>query len=326
MATLRELRGRIKSVNSTKKITKAQELIATSKITKAQARVDASQPYADEITRVIQRLASASSLDHPMLDVEAEAKRAAILVITSDRGMCGGYNHNVLKKTAELRKRLEGEGKDVVLYVAGSKGVTFYSFRGEDVAGSWTGFSQDPVYSATHDLRRHLIEGFTAGDDGSVDGRDGVNTPEGNTVPGFGELHVVYTKFESMLTQTPRAIRMLPIATQVDDEPLHIGDDMLSDGGDPVSAEVDFEPDPDSLLKALLPQYVSRSIFALMLEAAASESAARRTAMSAATDNATALVNDLSRVANQLRQAKITQEISEIVGGVNALADSGESD
>ncbi|MCJ7859342.1 F0F1 ATP synthase subunit gamma [Corynebacterium kalidii] len=326
MATLRELRGRIKSVNSTKKITKAQELIATSKITKAQARVDASQPYADEITRVIQRLASASSLDHPMLDMEADAKRAAILVITSDRGMCGGYNHNVLKKTAELRKRLEDEGKDVVLYVAGSKGVTFYSFRGEDVAGSWTGFSQDPVYASTHDLRRHLIDGFTAGDEGTAKWRDGLTAPENTEVPGFSELHVVYTKFESMLTQTPRAIRMLPIATQLDDEPLRVGEDMLSDGSESVSAEVDFEPDPDTLLEALLPQYVSRSIFALMLEAAASESAARRTAMSAATDNATALVNDLSRVANQLRQAKITQEISEIVGGVNALADSGESD
>lgn len=326
MATLRELRGRIKSVNSTKKITKAQELIATSKITKAQARVDASQPYADEITRVIQRLASASSLDHPMLDMEADAKRAAILVITSDRGMCGGYNHNVLKKTAELRKRLEDEGKDVVLYVAGSKGVTFYSFRGEDVAGSWTGFSQDPVYASTHDLRRHLIDGFAAGDEGTAKWRDGLTAPENTEVPGFSELHVVYTKFESMLTQTPRAIRMLPIATQLDDEPLRVGEDMLSDGSESVSAEVDFEPDPDTLLEALLPQYVSRSIFALMLEAAASESAARRTAMSAATDNATALVNDLSRVANQLRQAKITQEISEIVGGVNALADSGESD
>ncbi|MEJ6548084.1 F0F1 ATP synthase subunit gamma [Corynebacterium sp. USCH3] len=326
MATLRELRSRIKSVNSTKKITQARELIATSKISKARANVEASQPYADEITRVIQRLASASSLDHPMLDTEKVAERAAILVITSDGGMCGGYNANVIKKTAELRKRLEDEGKEIVLYVAGRKGLDYYSFRGVDVAGAWNGFSQDPEYALTHDLRRHLIDGFTVGPEGVTPPRDGLSSPEGEGLPGFDELHVVYNKFVSMLTQTPQAVRMLPIATQVDDEPLHIGDDMLSDSGDPVSAEVDFEPDPDSLLKALLPQYVSRSIFALMLEAAASESAARRAAMSAATDNATALVNDLSRVANQLRQAKITQEISEIVGGVNALADSGESD
>ncbi|HIW91952.1 MAG TPA: F0F1 ATP synthase subunit gamma [Candidatus Corynebacterium avicola] len=326
MATLRELKDRIKSVNSTKKITKAQELIATSKITKAQARVEASQPYADEINRVVRRLASASSVEHRMLDTEAEARRAAILVVTSDRGMCGGYNHNVLKKTAELRKRLEDEGKEVVLYVAGSKGLTYYNFRGEDVAGSWTGFSQDPEYSLTHQLRRHLIDGFNAGDEGTAQWREGLTAPEGQEVPGFGELHVVYTKFVSMLTQEPQAFRMLPIEVQVDDAPIHTGEDLLSNAAEPATAEVDFEPDADHLLFELLPQYVSRSIFALMLEAAASESAARRTAMSAATDNATALVNDLSRVANQLRQAKITQEISEIVGGVDALADSGESD
>ncbi len=326
MATLRELKDRIKSVNSTKKITKAQELIATSKITKAQARVTASQPYADEISRVVQRLAAASSIEHRMLDTEAEAQRAAILVITSDRGMCGGYNHNVLKKTAELRKRLEGEGKEVILYVAGSKGLTYYNFRGEDIAGSWTGFSQDPVYGLTHQLRRHLIDGFNAGDEGTAQWREGLTAPEGQEVPGFGELHVVYTKFVSMLSQEPQAFRMLPIEVEVDDEPINTGEDLLSNAAEPATAEIDFEPDPDYLLAELLPQYVSRSIFALMLEAAASESAARRTAMSAATDNATELANDLSRVANQARQAQITQEISEIVGGVNAQADSGESD
>lgn len=325
MATLRELRDRIKSVNSTKKITKAQELIATSKITKAQARVTASQPYADEITRVIQRLASASSLDHPMLDTEAKARRAAILVITSDRGMCGGYNHNVLKTTVELRRKLQEEGKEVVLYIAGSKGVDYFNFRDDPLAGSWTGFSQDPVFAATADLRQHLIDGFTTGPDAVTAPRVGLNAPEGKGVVGFDELHVVYTRFQSMLTQTPQAFRMLPIETRVEGE-VTSGDDLLSNAPQSVTADFDFEPDPDTLLAALLPQYVSRSIFALMLESAASESAARRTAMSAATDNATALVNDLSRVANQLRQAKITQEISEIVGGVDALSDSGESD
>jgi F-type H+-transporting ATPase subunit gamma len=324
MATLRELKDRIKSVNSTKKITKAQELIATSKITKAQARVSAAQPYADEITKVVQRLASASSLDHPMLDVNAETRRAAILVITSDRGMCGGYNHNVLKTTVELRKKLQNEGKDVVLYVAGSKGVDYFSFRSEPLAGAWTGFSQDPDYALSHDLRHHLIDGFTAGLDGTTPPREGLSAPEGQGLPGFDELHVVYTRFQSMLTQTPQAIRMLPIEPRVEDD-FATGEDMLSDASS-VVADFDFEPDPDTLLAQLLPQYVSRAIFALLLESAASESAARRTAMSAATDNASALVNDLSRVANQMRQAKITQEISEIVGGVDALADSGESD
>lgn len=326
MANLRELRTRIKSVNSTKKITKAQELIATSRITKAQARVAESQPYADEITQVIQRLASVSTLQHKMLQEQEDAQRAAILVISSDRGMCGGYNNNVFKKTAELRKLLEEQGKEVVLYVSGSKGVTYYNFREEPLGGSWSGYSQDPDYAAISDLRHHLIEGFLAGSEGSTEWREGVAGSEGDSIQGFDEVHMVYTEFESMLTQKAHATRLLPIETVVEEEKIESGDDLVSDKVDHVGAEYDFEPDPDKLLEALLPQYVSRGIFAAMLEAAASESAARRTAMSAATDNATDLVKQLSRVANQARQAQITQEITEIVGGASALGDSGESD
>lgn len=325
MANLRELRSRIKSVNSTKKITKAQELIATSRITKAQARVDASQPYAHEITKVIERLASASSLDHKMIREPKDPKRAAILVVSSDRGMCGGYNNNVFKTTAELRKLLEDEGKEVVLYILGNKGVTYYNFRNENISGAWTGHSQDPVYAETANLRNHLIGGFLAGSEGTVDVVDGVNA-EGDQVPGFDEVHIVYTEFHSMLSQVPKAHRLLPIKTVVEEEKMDLGSDMVSDSADQVSAEVDFEPDADTLLANLLPQYVSRGIFAALLEAAASESAARRTAMSAATDNASELVENLSRIANQARQAQITQEITEIVGGASALGDSGESD
>lgn len=326
MANLRELRTRIKSVNSTKKITKAQELIATSRITKAQSRVEAAQPYADEITHVIQRLASASSLDNKMLQEPENAQRAAILVVSSDRGMCGGYNNNVFKRTAELRKKLQNEGKEVVLYIAGSKGITYYNFRSDDFAGSWSGFSQDPDYEATSDLRHHLIEGFLAGPEGTTEWREGLTADKGTGIKGFDEVHMVYTQFESMLTQNATAVRLLPIETVVETEKMNLGDDLVSDKADAVSAEVEFEPDPDALLDALLPQYVSRGIFAAMLDAAASESAARRTAMSAATDNANDLVKQLSRVANQARQAQITQEITEIVGGASALADSGESD
>lgn len=325
MANLRELRTRIKSVNSTKKITKAQELIATSRITKAQLRVAASQPYASEITKVIERLASASSLDHKILKEPVDAKRAAILVVSSDRGMCGGYNNNVFKTTAELRKLLESEGKEVVLYVTGSKGLGYYSFRNESIGGSWTGFSQDPVYLETENLRKHLIDGFLAGSEGTVDAVDGVNA-ESDQVQGFDEVHMVYTEFHSMLSQTPKAHRLLPIKTVVEEEKLDMGTDLVSDSEKEITSEVEFEPDADTLLAALLPQYVSRGIFAAMLEAAASESAARRTAMSAATDNASELVENLSRIANQARQAQITQEITEIVGGASALGDSGESD
>ncbi|MEJ5919494.1 MULTISPECIES: F0F1 ATP synthase subunit gamma [unclassified Corynebacterium] len=325
MANLRELRARIKSVNSTKKITKAQELIATSRITKAQRRVADSQPYADEIERVIARLASASSLDHPMLNEREGHQRSAVLVVTSDRGMCGGYNHNVLKKAAELRANLEEKGHEVVTYVTGRKGIDYYDFREMPLAGTWEGFSQDPDYALTHDVRRHLIDGFNASSEGEAKYREGLRVAEGEGIQGFDQVHVVYTEFVSMLKQIPRAHKMLPIQPVYEDEELDLSGDMLSNTGELV-ADYEFEPDADTLLAELLPQYVSKSLFAVMLEAAASESAARRNAMKSATDNATELVKDLSRVANQARQAQITQEITEIVGGAGALDDSGESD
>ena len=325
MATIRELRDRIRSVNSTKKITKAQELIATSRITKAQGRVAAAAPYAEEIQRVLERLASASSLDHPMLRERECGKRAAVLVVTSDRGMAGGYNHNVLKKAAELEKLLAESGYEVVRYVTGKKGVDYYKFRAEDVAGAWTGFSQDPDWAATHNVRRHLIDGFTASSEGEAAWREGLNLPEGQDIQGFVQVHVVYTEFISMLTQNPVVHQLLPVEPVIEDEIFEKGEDLLSSSGE-VEPDYEFEPDADTLLEALLPQYVSRRLFSIFLEAAAAESASRRNAMKSATDNATELVKDLSRVANQARQAQITQEITEIVGGAGALADSGESD
>lgn len=329
MANLRELRDRIRSVNSTKKITKAQELIATSRITKAQARVEASLPYANEMTVVMKKLAAASQLDHPMLRAREGGNVAAVLVVTSDRGMCGGYNNNVFKKAAELEALLRKQGYEVVRYVTGNKGVGFYSFREADVAGSWTGFSQDPTWEATHDVRRHLIDGFVASSKGKTKARKGLhNDGEEQGVRGFDQVHVVYTEFESMLTQTPRAQQLLPVEPVIEEEEIHLGESATTDpeveGG--VAPDYDFEPDADTLLSALLPQYVSRILFAMFLEASASESAARRTAMKSATDNASELVKDLSRVANQARQAQITQEITEIVGGAGALAESAESD
>ena len=309
MANLRELRDRIRSVNSTKKITKAQELIATSRITKAQARVEASQPYAAEMTSMMNKLAAASTLEHDMLREREDGNVAAILVVTSDRGMCGGYNNNVFKKASQLQALLESKGYEVV--------------------GSWGGFSQDPTWEATHDVRRHLIDGFIAGSNGTTKGRDGLHAQgEGAGVRGFDQVHVVYTEFESMLTQTARAQQLLPVQPVIQDEEYHLGESALTDSesADDVAAGFEFEPDADTLMEALLPQYVSRILFAMFLEASASESAARRTAMKSATDNATEMVEDLSRVANQARQAQITQEISEIVGGAGALSDSAESD
>lgn len=324
MATLRETRDRIRSVNSTKKITKAQELIATSQITRARQRVEAAQPYAEELNDVMSRLAAAASLDHPMLGSRETERVAAILVVTSDRGQCGGYNHNVLKTADELEVHLREQGLEVVRYVTGKKGVANYDFRELEVEGSWTGFSEKPSWDITHDVRHHVVGGFEASSEGEVKWREGINAPQGQAISGFDQVHVVYTEFVSMLTQTPRVQQLLPIQTVYEDEEFE--PQTLTQSSGEQSAAMDFEPDADTLLEKLLPQYVSRTLYSIFLEAAASESAARRTAMKAATDNANELVKDLTRVANQARQAQITQEITEIIGGAGALADSGESD
>ncbi len=262
-----------------------------------------------------------------MLREREDGKVAAILVVSSDRGMCGGYNNNIFKKAAELEALLKKQGYETVRYVTGNKGVGFYKFREADVAGSWAGFSQDPSWETTHDVRRHMIDGFIAGSKGTAKYREGINT-EGEAIRGFDQVHVVYTEFESMLTQTARAQQLLPVVPVIEDEEFHLGESALSDAepADQVTPDYEFEPDADTLMESLLPQYVSRILFAMFLEASASESAARRTAMKSATDNATELVKNLSRVANQARQAQITQEITEIVGGAGALAESAESD
>lgn len=324
-AQLRELRQRIRSVNSTKKITKAQELIATSRITRAKARVAAARPYSVEITAVLSALASAaSSLDHPLLNERPNPTRAAVLIVTSDRGMCGGYNANVLRAAEELQQLLRSEGKKPVLYVLGQKGVSFYSFRDRAVEGSWTGFSQQPAYTDASEVSQQMVSSFLTGSDSTVEGG------ESDGVQGVDELHIVYTQFESMLTQTPVVRRMAPL------EVTYAGDDEAStdgEGGEVVVPAVqgpqpgyEFEPSPEALLGALLPKYIGTRIYAALLDAAASESAARRTAMKAATDNANELVRTLSREANQARQAQITQEISEIVGGANALSAGAEDE
>lgn len=323
MASLRELRSRIRGVSSIKKITKAQELIATSRISKAQARVAAAKPYAEEITKVLGELAGASSnLNHPLLTERPNPRRAAILVITSDSGMCGGYNSNVLKRTEELMTTLRSEGKEPVLYVMGNKGLTYYTFRNRPVAGSWTGFSQQPHYTDASAACHHLVDVFMAGSEGEVEAPNGAGTIEG-----VDEIHIVYTRFVSMLSQVPEVRRLAPIQVSFVNENFELGEDMLTDSPDAkITSLYEFEPDADKLLGALLPKYINTRIYASLLEAAASESAARRTAMKAATDNATELVNTLTREANSIRQANITQEISEIVGGANALAASSDRD
>jgi len=314
-ASLRALRRRIRSTQSTKKIFSAQELIAGARIVRAQARVESSKPYAREITRVLSALAASASLDHPLLTERENPGRVAVLVITSDRGFAGSYNVNVLRRTEELLALLRQEGKEPVLYVVGRKGETYYSFRGRDTEETFTGFSEQPRYENAQEVGEALIAAFTAGQD-DVDGGPG---PDG--IAGVDELHIVYTEFRSLLSQVPVAKRMAPLEVEEVEEFDYEREDReagrASENGVPTSYE--FEPSAEALLDALLPKYITTRIFAAMLEAAASESASRRRAMKSASDNAEELAKNLSRLANQARQAEITQEISEIVGGADAL-------
>jgi F-type H+-transporting ATPase subunit gamma len=321
--TLRALRRRIRSTQSTKKIFSAQELIAGARIMRAQARVEASKPYAREITRVLSALASSASLDHPLLTERQNPQRAAVLVITSDRGFAGSYNVNVLRRTEELLALLRQEGKEPLLYVVGRKGERYYSFRHRDVVQTFTGFSEQPRYENAQEVGQVLIDAFTAGEDDDEQGGAGADG-----ILGVDELHIVYTEFRSLLAQVPVAKRMAPLEIEEVEEFDYERDDraagQVGESGVPTSYE--FEPSAEALLDALLPKYVTTRIYASMLEAAASESASRRRAMKSASDNAEELAKNLSRQANQARQAEITQEISEIVGGADALVSANAGD
>ena len=305
-ATLRELRGRIRSAGSIKKITKAQELIATSRIAKAQARVQAARPYSDEITNMLTELAGASALDHPLLVERESPKRAAVLVVSSDRGLCGAYNANVLRQSEELFALLRDEGKTPVIYAVGRKALGYYSFRQREVKDSWTGFSERPTYEQAREIADVLVSAFMAGvdDDDENAGDDGVL--------GVDEIHIVFTQFKSMLSQSAVALRIAPMVIEYVGEQENDGPHTL----------FSFEPNAENLFDALLPRYIATRVYSALLEAAASESASRRRAMKSATDNADDLIKALTLEANRERQAQITQEISEIVGGANALADA----
>jgi F-type H+-transporting ATPase subunit gamma len=310
--SVRVLRRRIRTTRSMKKITKAMELVATSRIAKAQARVAASLPYSSAITVVLTALASNANINHPLLQARPVVRRAGVLVITSDRGLCGGYNANAIKTAEQLISRLRDEGKQVFLYVVGRKGVTYYRFRNRPIEASWTGFSEQPTFADAREIGRTLIDAFVAGAD-DVDGVDGAGAGADNVL-GVDELHIVHTQFRSLMTQTPVANQLAPmlvVETEADD----------TVGG--ILPAYEFEPEPDTLLDQLLPKYINTRIYAALIDAAASESAARRRAMKAATDNADEMITKLTREMNSTRQASITQEISEIVGGANALAAAG---
>ncbi|GGL36228.1 F0F1 ATP synthase subunit gamma [Planomonospora parontospora] len=292
-AQLRLLRRRIKSVKSTAKITRAQELIASSRIVKAQQRMQAAVPYEREITRAVTGVVSnTTSVDHPLTTAKEQPRRAAVLIVTSDRGFCGGFNANILREAEALGGLLRSRGVEPVPYVVGRKGITWHSFRGRAMGGQWGGFSDSPSYGNAKEIAGALIAAFS--DENGID-----------------EIHVVSTEFVSMLTQEVAVKRILPLevveTTEKPETPLPY---------------FEFEPTAADVLDSLLPRYVESRIFSTLLQSAASEHAARRRAMKSATDNANELIRVFTMQMNQARQAEITQEISEIVGGANALADA----
>ncbi len=304
--SLREYRARIKSTESMKKITRAMELIAASRIIKAQQRAQAAAPYARELTRAVSAVATYSNVEHALTTEPEDPKRAAILIVTSDRGLAGAYSSSVLKEAERLAEKLRSEGKEIDTYISGRKGEAYFRFRNRPVAATWSGHSDQPTYDVAREIGDALIAAFLAGEDNpEIELGEGANPVD--------EVHVVYTRFRSMLVQEPTATRLLPLEVVEGTEP---------PADDEVLPLYEFEPNAAEVLDSLLPRYVQSRIYFALLQAAASELAARQRAMKAATDNADELIKKYTRLANQARQAGITQEISEIVGGVNALADA----
>ncbi|MGL5852782.1 MAG: F0F1 ATP synthase subunit gamma [Phycicoccus sp.] len=296
-AQIREYRQRIRSVSATKKITRAMELMAASRVVRAQQAVRESSPYARALTRAVSAVATFSNEDHPLTTEKADVTRAAVVVITSDRGLAGAYSSAVIKESERLVAKLAEDGKQAVPYLLGRKAVGFYRFRQREYAAEWTGASEKPSFEVAREVGERIIADFAAdADDGGID-----------------EVYVVFTRFVTMVTQEPDVIRLLPLEV-VEGTDAPDADDLL-----PLYS---FEPSPDQVLDALLPKYVNARLFNCMLQAAASELAARQRAMKSATDNAEELIKKYTRLANQARQAEITQEISEIVGGASALAEA----
>ncbi|GAB3704150.1 F0F1 ATP synthase subunit gamma [Mariniluteicoccus flavus] len=303
-ASLRELRQRKKSVSTTKKITRAMELIAASRIVKAQQRATSAAPYARELTRAVSAVATHTDIEHPLTTEKENPTRAAMLLITSDRGLAGAYSSSVIKQGEQLSELLRSEGKEVLPYLTGRKAMAFYQFRHREVEKTWEGFSDSPSYAHAREIADELINAFLR------------PTEEG----GVDEIHVVYTRFVSMITQKPEIIRLLPLEVVEADEADERNRPTNGDGD--TYPLYEFEPDTETVLDELLPLYVASRIQFCLLQSAASELASRQRAMKSATDNAQQLIERLTREANQARQAEITQEISEIVGGANALADA----
>jgi F-type H+-transporting ATPase subunit gamma len=294
-AQLRVYRQKIKSAQTTKKITRAMELISASRIQKAQQRVAASGPYSRAVTRAVSAVATFSNVDHILTTEPEKITRAAVVLFTSDRGLAGAFSTNIVRESGELVSRLRSEGKEVVYYLVGRKAAAYFAFRRRDSERIWTGGTDKPEFATAQEIGTTLVEKFVQ------------DESEG----GVNEIHIVYNRFVSVVNQVPEVVRLLPLEVVEGIE--------APDPGEALPL-YEFEPDVGGVLDALLPVYIESRIFNAMLQSAASEHAARQRAMKSASDNADKLIKDYTRLANNARQSEITQQISEIVGGADALS------
>ncbi|MGV8876863.1 MAG: F0F1 ATP synthase subunit gamma [Rhodoglobus sp.] len=294
-AQLRVYRQKISSAKTTKKITRAMELISASRIQKAKQRVAASGPYSRAVTRAVSAVATFSNVDHVLTTEPESIDRAAVVIFSSDRGLAGAFNTNVLREAGELAARLEREGKEVVYYLVGRKAAGYFAFRKRAAEQIWTGGTDSPEFEIAKEIGDAVVSKFlTPASEGGVD-----------------EIHIVYNRLVSMLLQVPEVVRLLPLEIVEGVE--------APDKGD-ILPLYEFEPEVDKVLDALLPVYIESRIFNAMLQSAAAKHAATQKAMKSASDNADKLINDYTRLANNARQSEITQQISEIVGGADALS------
>jgi F-type H+-transporting ATPase subunit gamma len=294
-AQLRVYRQKIKSAQTTKKITRAMELISASRIQKAQARVAASTPYSRAITRAVSAVATYSNVEHVLTTEPEKVERAAVVIFASDRGLAGAFSSQILREAEQLAELLRGQGKDVVYFLVGRKSAAYFSFRRRAAERVWTGGTDQPQFETAKEIGDALLESFLR------DAEDG----------GVDEIHIVYNRFVSMVTQTPEVVRLLP---------LEVVEGVEEPGDRVILPLYEFEPDVATVLDGLLPVYIESRIFNAMLQSAASEHAARQRAMKSASDNADKLITNYTRLANNARQSEITQQISEIVGGADALS------
>ena len=293
-AQLRVYKQKISSAQTTKKITKAMELIAASRIQKAMTRVRASQPFTRAVSQAVTAVATYSDVEHPLTTEREVIRRSAVVIFASDRGLAGAFNSQILREGLELAQLLREQGKEPVFYLVGRKAVGYFQFRKMASVAQWTGDTDTPHFHTAEEIAAALLDAYDrGGDEGGVD-----------------EIHLVYNRFVSMMTQSPEQVRLLPLE--------------VVEAEESVSAQVyplyEFEPDAETVLNQLLPVYIQSRVFNALLQSSAAKHAATQKAMKSASDNADKLITDYTRLRNNARQAEITQQIAEIVGGADALA------